>query len=167
MTGLLVLATALLGYLVGAIPFGYLVARARGINIFEHGSGNIGATNVGRVLGRKFGLLVFVLDFCKGALPAAAGWALAPRLSEDLAPDLLGVVAGVAALLGHLFPVYLRFHGGKGVATAAGVVTVLLPGPALGALLAWLVVVSATRYVSFASLCAALVLCLLRLGLTP
>jgi acyl-phosphate glycerol 3-phosphate acyltransferase len=167
MIGLLVLATALLGYLIGAIPFGYLVARARGINIFEHGSGNIGATNVGRVLGRKFGLLVFVLDFCKGALPAAAGWVFAPRLSDELAPDLLGVVAGVAALLGHLFPVYLRFHGGKGVATAAGVVTVLLPGPALGALLAWLVVASATHYVSLASLVAALVLCLLRFALTP
>src|SRR5438477_3276241 len=87
-------------YLIGAVPFGYLIARARGVNIFEHGSGNIGATNVGRVLGRKFGLLVFVLDFCKGALPAAAGWVLAPRLSDEIAPDVLGVVAGVAALLG-------------------------------------------------------------------
>src|SRR5580765_4737945 len=111
MNALVLLLLTLVGaYLAGGIPFGYLVARWRGVNIFEHGSGNIGATNVGRVLGRKFGLLVFVLDFCKGALPAAAGWALAPRLSEELAPDLLGVVAGVAALLGHLFPIYLRFH---------------------------------------------------------
>src|SRR5262249_3037917 len=84
--------TFLAGYLVGGVPFGYLVARWRGVDIFRQGSGNIGATNVGRVLGRRFGLLVFLLDFAKGALPALAAPHLAP--ATDLGPELPGVVAG-------------------------------------------------------------------------
>jgi acyl-phosphate glycerol 3-phosphate acyltransferase len=161
--------TILTAYLIGAIPFGYLVARWRGVDIFREGSGNIGATNVGRVLGRRFGILVFVLDLAKGALPAlvagwiAQGWSDGP--DELLGPDGLRVCAGLAALLGHLFSIYLRFRGGKGVATGAGVVAVLLPGPTLGALFTWLAVVIATRYVSLASLSAALALCVLRFGL--
>ncbi|MDW8266203.1 MAG: glycerol-3-phosphate 1-O-acyltransferase PlsY [Gemmataceae bacterium] len=156
-------------YLLGAIPFGYLVARARGVDIFRHGSGNIGATNVGRVLGRRFGLLVFVLDFAKGAVPVAgAGW-LGGRLADagSLDVDGLRIAAGLSAFIGHLFPIYLGFRGGKGVATGAGVVTVLLPGPTLAAFLAWLAVVCSFRYVSLASLTAALVLCLARFALTP
>lgn len=152
-------------YLVGAIPFGYLVARARGIDIFQAGSGNIGATNVSRVLGRKFGILVFVLDFAKGALPVLA--AILLLQSRDLATDVgdwLPVGAGLAAFLGHLFPIYLRFRGGKGVATGAGVVTVLLPVPTIAAVLAWLTVVSATRMVSAGSLAAAVVLCVVYLA---
>src|SRR3954447_11423972 len=101
---------ALIGsYLVGAIPFGWLIARLRGVDIFQAGSGNIGATNVGRVLGRRFGLLVFVLDFLKGALPVV--------LVRYYLPDVpwAAVAAGLAAVIGHMFPVYLRFHGGKGV----------------------------------------------------
>jgi acyl-phosphate glycerol 3-phosphate acyltransferase len=158
MTGPAAIAlTALLAYLIGAIPFGYLVARWHGVDIFQHGSGNIGATNVGRVLGKRVGILVFVLDFAKGALPTAtARWA-EPHAS--LEPDLLPVVAGLAAFVGHMFPVYLRFRGGKGVATGAGVVAVLLPLPALAGLLVWIVVVSASRYVSLASLAAVLALC--------
>jgi acyl-phosphate glycerol 3-phosphate acyltransferase len=156
----------LAAYVLGSIPFGYLVARARGVDIFKAGSGNIGATNVGRVLGWRLGVLVFMLDFAKGALPAAAGLALGG--SELGAPlgESLGVGAGLAALLGHLFPVFLRFHGGKGVATGAGVVVVLLPGPALGAVLAWLTFLCATRYMSLASLLAAVVLCGVRLTFT-
>lgn len=158
------LLTLLASYLVGAVPFGYLVARARGIDILKQGSGNIGATNVGRVLGRRFGLLVFACDFAKGALPVLAA-RLVPE--ADLPPDSLLVAAGVAAFLGHLFPVYLRFRGGKGVATAAGVVAVLVPPVAAAALLCWVVVLACTRFVSLASLAAAAVLCGLRLGLTP
>jgi acyl-phosphate glycerol 3-phosphate acyltransferase len=157
----------LLSYLAGAIPFGYLVARGRGVDIRKQGSGNIGATNVGRVLGKPFGVLVFLLDFAKGAAPPllARLWASGHEL--ELPPDSLPVAAAVAAFLGHLFPIYLRFRGGKGVATAAGAVSVLLPGPAVAALLAWLVVVIASRYVSLASLTAAVVLCVVRLLLTP
>jgi acyl-phosphate glycerol 3-phosphate acyltransferase len=159
------LLTFLASYLVGAVPFGVLVARWRGVDLLRHGSGNIGATNVGRLLGRRYGVLVFLLDFAKGALPVLAATRWLP--AADVTPDVLGVTAGVAAFLGHLFPVYLRFRGGKGVATGAGVVTVLMPGPSLAALAAWFVLVTATRYVSLASLAAGALLCALRLSLTP
>jgi acyl phosphate:glycerol-3-phosphate acyltransferase len=159
--------TSLLSYLIGALPFGYLVARWRGVDILKQGSGNIGATNVGRVLGRPFGVLVFLLDFTKGAGPALAAKWFASTQSLELPPDSLPVAAAVAAFLGHLYPIYLRFHGGKGVATAAGAVSVLLPEATLAALLVWLVVVLASRYVSLASLAAAAVLCVFRLFLTP
>src|SRR5262249_6431989 len=116
-----VIVGVVLSYLLGSVPFGVIVGRARGVDIFKAGSGNIGATNVGRVLGRKSGVLVFVLDFLKGALPTAIMY-LAFGVTA-------GVAAGLAAFLGHLFPAYLRFHGGKGVATGFGVTLVLLPGP--------------------------------------
>lgn len=163
--------TLLAAYLVGAIPFGYLIARWRGVDIIRQGSGNIGATNVGRVLGRRFGILVFLFDFAKGAIPAAAASWLADLAdwtpSTESWKHALPVGAGLAAFLGHLFPVYLHFRGGKGVATGAGVVAVLFPAPAAGALLTWIMVVSASRYVSLASLLAGMVLCVLRLLLTP
>jgi acyl-phosphate glycerol 3-phosphate acyltransferase len=167
MTGLaILLLIVILSYLLGAIPFGYLIARMRGVDIFSHGSGNIGATNVGRVLGKPYGILVFVLDFAKGATPVAAAAWVAAGQDFALPKDTLPVVAGLAAFLGHLFPIYLRFRGGKGVATGAGVVAVLLPGPAVGALLVWALVICLTRYVSLASLCAAATLCALRILMT-
>jgi glycerol-3-phosphate acyltransferase PlsY len=157
---------AAFGYFLGGIPFGYLIARARGVDILRQGSGNIGATNVGRILGRRLGILVFVLDFAKGALPTLTGFYVAG--AWDIEPRVLpGVAAGLAALLGHVFPVYLGFRGGKGVATGAGVVAVLLPGPALAALATWVVVVAASRYVSLASSAAALVLLVVYLATTP
>jgi acyl-phosphate glycerol 3-phosphate acyltransferase len=168
MTAPLLLGLASLGsYLLGSVPFGYLLARARGVDILHQGSGNIGATNVGRVLGRRFGLLVFFLDFAKGAVPVILAEWVSNGIATDLPRHTLEVAAGLAAFLGHLFPVFLGFRGGKGVATGAGVVAVLLPGPALGALLAWLAVLCAFRYVSLASLSAVLVLCALRLAMTP
>ncbi len=146
-------------YLVGAIPFGWLIARAKGVDIFAHGSGNIGATNVGRVLGRKLGLLVFVLDFAKGAVPVGAAlWLEQFWPQEALPAGTLPVVAGLGAFIGHLFPIYLRCRGGKGVATGAGVALVLLPMPALAALLGWIAVLAASRYVSLASVSAVLIL---------
>jgi acyl-phosphate glycerol 3-phosphate acyltransferase len=161
----IIAGVALVGYLVGGIPFGYLVARWRGVDILRQGSGNIGATNVGRVLGRRLGILVFCLDFAKGALPVA----VALRLSNTFGvpAQVLGVTAGLAAFLGHVFPVYLRFRGGKGVATGAGVVAVLLPIPTLVAAVIWLAVVCTTGYVSVASVTAALTLCLVHLVATP
>ncbi len=152
------------GYLIGGVPFGWLVARWRGVDILRQGSGNIGATNVGRVLGRRFGALVFALDFAKGALPVLAASFLP---GQGLPPDSLPAAAGVAAFLGHLFPVYLRFRGGKGVATGVGVVAVLAPWLALMVLAAWVVMLAASRYVSAASLTAAVLLTALRLALTP
>ncbi len=154
-------------YLIGSIPFGYLVARWRGVDIFRAGSGNIGATNIGRVLGRRYGILVFLLDFAKGAVPVVvAGW-ISQNQELRFPAHLLEVLAGLAAFLGHLFSIYLRFRGGKGVATAAGVVAILLPGPTAGALLAWVALLCASRYVSLASLGAAAVLCIIRLLATP
>src|SRR5579884_255026 len=166
MAALPVVLASLLSYLAGAIPFGYLIARWRGVDILKQGSGNIGATNVGRVLGRPFGILVFLLDFAKGAAPALIAKWCASTQELDLPTDCLPVAAAVAAFLGHLYPIYLRFRGGKGVATATGAVSVLLPGPALAALLIWLAVVLASRYVSLASLAAAATLCFVRLAFT-
>jgi len=157
--------TFLLSYLIGGVPFGYLVARWRGVDILRQGSGNIGATNVGRVLGRRFGFLVFILDFAKGALPVLVAQHFAELLG--LAPRVFGAVAGLAAFLGHLFPVYLRFRGGKGVATGAGVVAVLVPIPTATALLVWVTALCATRYVSVASLAAATALAVVSVALTP
>lgn len=172
MGGLTAAGLTILGcYLLGAIPFGYLVARWKGVDILHRGSGNIGATNVGRVLGRRYAILVFALDFGKGALAvAAATWVTGqfrPGSRAALEGAPLPVAAALAAFLGHLFPVYLRFRGGKGVATGAGAVAVLLPGPALAALLVWVMILSATRYVSLASLGSATALCVLRLVTSP
>ncbi len=168
---ILLLGTIIGAYLLGGVPFGFLVARGRGVNIFDQGSGNIGATNVGRVLGRRFGILVFVLDLLKGAVPVfIALWVQNQIPAADLGwlpGEVFAVGAGLAAFLGHLFPPYLRFRGGKGVATGAGVVMVLVPGPALAALLAWVAVVCASRTVSLASLAAAGMLCAVRVLGTP
>src|SRR5262249_42198980 len=165
------LVTVVAAYLVGAVPFGYLVARWRGVDIMRQGSGNIGATNVGRVLGRRFGLLVFLLDFLKGALPvvgarllAPAGGALPPVTLPPAPPPVAPAFAPSPV---HLFPVFLRFRGGKGVATGAGAVAVLAPLPAAVALLTWVVTLAATRYVSAASLLACVLLCAARVLLTP
>jgi acyl phosphate:glycerol-3-phosphate acyltransferase len=164
MPWLLAILTLLAAYLIGAVPFGYLVARARGVNIFEHGSGNIGATNVGRILGRKLGLCVFVLDFAKGAGPVALAMALKSQFDDDLwSRGYVEVAAGLTAFLGHLFPIYLNFHGGKGVATGLGAVVLLVPIPALAGLFVWFVLLCATRYMSLASLAAVIVLCAVHL----
>jgi len=155
-------------YLVGAIPFGWLIARSRGVDIFQAGSGNIGATNVGRILGRKFGLLVFALDFAKGAVPVAlAGLLPADAQAAFGLPDSLRVGVALCSFLGHLFPIYLGFRGGKGVATGAGTVCVLVPGPAALAILAWAAVVATTRLVSLASVVAAGTICVARLLAVP
>jgi glycerol-3-phosphate acyltransferase PlsY len=157
---------ALASYLLGAIPFGYLTARWRGHDILREGSGNIGATNVARVVGIRYGLVVFVLDFAKGALPTGLAMVLPPPSDLEWA-NVLPVVAGVSAFLGHLFPVHLRFRGGKGVATGLGVIAVLLPVIALVVLAAWGLVLAVTRYVSLASIAAAALLLALRLWWEP
>ncbi len=158
-------------YLVGAIPFGYLVGRAKGIDIREHGSGNIGATNVRRVLGRGAGNVAFLLDVFKGAVPVlVAGGVMgtlgAHMMSTADAWGWLGV--SVATVIGHVFPVYLNFKGGKGVATGLGSLAALWPAvtPApLIALALWILTVKSTRYVSVASCVAAVSLPLSVVGL--
>jgi len=156
-----VLIAGLVGYFLGALPFGYLVARARGVDIFTVGSGNPGATNVRRVLGRGPGNLVFALDALKGAV--AAGWpkvwtVLAVRaqtaemLHLEADPTPFMVAGLVGALLGHSFSCFTRFRGGKGVATGAGGFLVLFPLGALAAAVVWGLTAAITRYVSLASM---------------
>ena len=151
----------LVSYLIGAIPFGLLIGLARGIDVRAHGSGNIGATNVRRVVGKKWGNLAFALDVAKGAGPVIAfgawlGLLGAPALPSTRALAFIGIA--VATILGHMFPVYLRFKGGKGVATGLGSLAALWPHVTLAALIAlatWISVLKATRYVSIASCAAA------------
>ncbi len=167
-----VLVLWLASYLIGAIPFGYLIGRLKGVDLFETGSGNIGATNASRVLGRGFGALVFVLDFLKGAGPVAAVVPLARALEPDAvtalgSADVLRVGAAALAFLGHLFPVYLGFRGGKGVATGAGTVCVLAPVPAAAAVLTWVQVVLASQFVSLASVAAVVALVHARVASAP
>jgi len=140
----------ILAYLLGALPFSYLLGRAMGVDLRAHGSGNLGATNAFRVLGAKVGVCTLALDMGKGALAVALGaW---------LAGGEWPVACGLAAIAGHNWPVYLKFRGGKGVATSAGVCLCLLPLASLAALLAFLAVFGATRIVSLGSLLAAAVL---------
>ena len=153
---LLVIA-AIAAYLLGSIPFGYLAGRLHGVALRAVGSGNIGATNAGRVLGRLWGWGVFILDFSKGAGCTLLG--MIPAFKEGPWPvELPAALCGAAALIGHLFPVYLGFKGGKGVATGAGVIACLIPIPFLHALLLWLLIVLATRMISAGSVVAAIVL---------
>ncbi len=148
------LTAILLAYLMGAVPFGLLIARAFGVrDIRTAGSGNIGATNVLRTLGMKAAVWVYLLDIGKGAAVVL----LAGLVEQTvLWPDLFAVLVGVTAILGHVFPVYLRFRGGKGVATLFGVLVVLLPVETLVAAGIFIVVALLSRYVSLASMAAAL-----------
>lgn len=147
-------------YLIGAIPFGYLTAKwFKGIDVRAVGSGNIGATNVGRALGFRFFLLVFTFDMAKGLLPTWGLPRLAAFLSGEAAPPDLGVLVALATILGHNFPVFLNFRGGKGVATSLGALLALDPVAAGAAAVGFLVFLLVTRYVSLSSILGALVFC--------
>ncbi len=150
----------ILGYCIGSIPFGYLIARRKGINLFEEGSGNIGATNVGRLLGWRWFLLVFFLDFLKGAGPCLLGLWLIKSFVLGVAGSQadLALAAGVGSCLGHVYSLYLRFRGGKAVATAFGVLSVLSPLSAAVCIVLFLILFLGTRYVSIASIGGALAL---------
>jgi len=144
-------------YLLGSVPFGYLVVRVwKKTDIRTHGSGNIGATNVFRIFGPIPAAVVFVLDAAKGAVPAALA-----RTVHCAVPGLLPVAAGLSAVAGHTWPVFLRGSGGKGVATAFGMIAALSPRAAASAFGVWAVLFAATRYVSVGSIGAAVALPLL------
>ncbi len=156
--------TAVAAYLLGSIPTGYLVARAKGVDIRAAGSGNIGATNVLRVLGKPAGVLVLLADAAKGFL---ACWLLpnlvplvlgAPAGESAAARSGLAMAGGVAAIVGHNYTCWLRFKGGKGVATSAGVFLALAPLAVAILLVTWLVIFGLSRYVSVASVAAAVLL---------
>lgn len=159
--------TAVAAYLLGSIPTGYLVARAKGVDIRKVGSGNIGATNAFRVLGKPAGIFVLAVDALKGFIAVAAVVNWYPELNE-LAPTIfggdtssnaharavLGIVAGIFAVLGHNYTCWLGFKGGKGIATSAGVLTALVPWSLLIILSVWIVLFLVTRYVSIGSIAA-------------
>ena len=144
-------------YLIGSIPAGYIAGRIVGIDIRTVGSGNIGATNVTRVLGKRYGYPVFIVDFLKGFAAVGMSIMIAKRAQPASVPsELFGVVGAVACVLGHSFPVWLGFKGGKGVASSAGALFGLMPRVALIAVAVWLIIFYLTRYVSVASMTAAL-----------
>jgi len=151
-------------YLLGSVPFGLIVARRYGVDPRKAGSGNIGATNVGRLLGKKVGITVFVLDLLKGLIPTlAASWVVAEQLiltgSAGQAVYGLWLAVGFAAIAGHMFSMFLKFKGGKGVATSAGVVLGVWPDYTVAAvvvLAVWAVCFKVTKIVSLSSIIAAI-----------
>ena len=152
------LVSALVAYLLGSIPFGFVAGLIAGVDVRKHGSGNIGATNTLRVLGKKYGYSVFVADVLKGFL--AVRIALWLARFDPSTGYFIGILAAFFVVVGHSFPVWLRFRGGKGVAAAAGACLGLVPLPTFVAVLIWIVTFLIFRYVSLASLVAAVALAL-------
>ena len=149
----------IISYLLGSIPFGYVIAVAKGVDIRKQGSGNIGATNVGRTLGRKYGIMIFILDLLKGfvvvfLIPILISKTKFPTTSDNL----LVILCGFCAVLGHIFPVYIGFKGGKAVATSFGVFIWLSPIPVAIAFGIWILTVLASRYVSLGSMISSIAL---------
>jgi acyl phosphate:glycerol-3-phosphate acyltransferase len=152
-------SVGLIAYLIGSFPTGYLVGRLRGIDVRNVGSGNVGATNVTRVLGKQFGYPVFMVDFFKGLGALLVAVAVAHRFQVDsVVSDLCAAMGGIFAVVGHSCPVWLGFKGGKGVATSLGVIFGISWIAALIMCAVWIVVFKATRYVSVASIAAAIAL---------
>jgi len=149
------ISACLISYLLGSIPFGYAVARARGVDIRTVGSGNIGATNVFRVLGKGPGILTFACDVLKG-FAAAFGLPLAAAQWTDMSDrTVLSLLCMICVVAGHNWPVFLRFRGGKGIATSTGALLGLAPAAMLIGLAVWLVLFLTVRIVSIASMAAA------------
>jgi glycerol-3-phosphate acyltransferase PlsY len=154
------LAVILVGsYMLGSIPFGYLAGRFARIDIRKFGSGNIGATNAVRVLGKKYGYPVFALDFLKGfgAVRISMLMASGPPPGWN-SPEIFGIAAAISCVIGHSYPPWLKFKGGKGVATSAGTLFALAPIVGLIGVAIWMVTFWVTRYVSLASVTAAVAL---------
>jgi len=152
------LLLAIASYLAGSIPFGYLIGKAKGIDIRTVGSCNIGATNVTRTVGPWYGKLCFLLDFLKGAIPV---WAAGHFFEQQ---SVFMLTAAVCAVLGHMFTIFLKLKGGKGISTAAGALLVIEPASVLTALAVWVAVFLIGRYVSLASICAAVAMPLAAVG---
>ncbi len=160
----------LTSYLIGSIPFGWILGRIAGRDIRQSGSGNIGATNLYRLCGARYGVPALLLDAAKGVVPVLcfappmAGW---PATAAAAASPWPEVLCGLAAVLGHTFPIWFRFRGGKGVATGAGVLGALFPCPLLLALAVFAGLLAWKRYVSLGSVSAALALALAATALSP
>jgi len=148
------IATALVAYLLGSIPTGFLVARARGVDIRTVGSGNIGATNAFRVLGKGLGIFVLLMDALKGWVAVQIGAYVVSQLLPGASLDNLHITAGIAAILGHNYTCWLHFKGGKGIATSAGVLIALVPLALAIILSIFIILFVTTRYVSVGSIVA-------------
>jgi glycerol-3-phosphate acyltransferase PlsY len=142
-------------YLLGSFPAGYIAGRLTGIDVRQHGSGNIGATNVLRVLGRRYGYAVFVIDVAKGFAAVRLAYVVFKSAAHS---EYYAITAAIVVVVGHAFPVWLKFKGGKGVATTIGAVAALVPLAVAPVGAAWLIVFAASRYVSLASIIAAALL---------
>lgn len=153
-------------YFCGALPFGYLAGKLKGIDIRQHGSGNIGATNVLRVLGKGIGIPVFILDMLKGLLPTLlAAYVMRQSGTSENVAALVSVFAAAASVLGHNYTFWLGFKGGKGIATSTGALLGLTPLALLIVLLIWIITFYITRYVALASVVAAMALPMAMAGL--
>ncbi|MCS7165424.1 MAG: glycerol-3-phosphate 1-O-acyltransferase PlsY [Candidatus Calescibacterium sp.] len=141
--------TLLLAYFLGSFPTGYIIAKLKGIDITKIGSGNIGMANVFRTLGPSYGIIVLLIDTLKGFLPTF----IAIKMNF---PALFVLVVGITAIMGHIFTIFLRFKGGKGVATSLGVILAISPILALSCFIVWFLTVIITRYSSLGSILAAL-----------
>lgn len=154
MTALVILIV--IAYLLGSVPFGVIIVSAHGKDLRSIGSGNIGATNVARALGKRWAYICFLLDVCKGLLPMLAAKSFIDEIT--VASLSLWLTVGCAAVLGHIFPIYLKFKGGKGVATSLGIILGLYPYftvAGAAAFLVWVICVLIWKYVSLASMAAA------------
>jgi acyl phosphate:glycerol-3-phosphate acyltransferase len=156
---LLTLYITVIAYLLGSIPFGYIVGRLKGVDVRQHGSGNIGATNVLRVLGKPWGIAVFAADAAKGfAAVRLAMWLSSRTPGAEPYVDAVAIVAAAVCVAGHSFPLWLGFRGGKGVATSAGALFGIIPLAVTAIFFLWWAVFWSTRYVAVASIAAAVAL---------
>ena len=154
-----VIAGGLIGYFLGSFPTGYVIGRLRGVDVRKLGSGNIGATNLTRVLGKQFGYPVFLIDFLKGLIAVLLAQAIADRCGQNaIARDFSAAIGGILSVIGHSYPVWLGFKGGKGVATSLGVIFALSWLAAVIMGVVWILFFKATRYVSVASIAATIAL---------
>lgn len=165
------ISSLLAAYFIGSFPFGFWIAKLKGIDIRDHGSGNIGATNVFRNLGVKFGILVLILDISKGFIPVLFGSAIILKeipketLDRESLEGLIHVSLAIATIIGHNYTFWLGFKGGKGIATSAGALIIFLPEVLLGSVIIWIFVFFTSRYVALASIAAALSLPILTYSL--
>ena len=149
--------------LLGAIPWGFIIGKSKGIDIREHGSKNIGATNVTRVIGKKWGVLCFAIDFLKGFIPVITVRVLFPAVFflTPVEVSTAIILAVLGTVLGHMYPVYLKFKGGKGISTGAGALVAITPYAVICGLAIWVIVFKLSKYVSLASIVAAIAVSIL------
>ena len=148
----------LIAYLIGSIPWAFILGKLKGIDIRKQGSGNVGATNARRVLGKKIGILCFFLDFLKGFLPIISILFLCEKSILDISSDYAFIIVAFAVIAGHIWPIYLKFKGGKGVSTMAGILMAIAPISLVIGGGIWAIVFYTSRYVSLASILAAITL---------